>query len=275
MGVKDYLLELVGKSKTTAEGRLIAREYLQARVLDALQRNGAFEEWVFVGGTALRFLYRIPRFSEDLDFSRFGNAATGESLERTFLRYMDGIRKAFEAEVYKVQIRSRPKSVVQSAFVAFPELLYEVGLSPHRDQKISIKVEIDTNPPAGAGTERSIRRNHVLLHLFHFDKASLFSGKLHALIQRPYVKGRDVYDLMWYLSDPTWPEPNLQLLRSSLRQTGTDFSDSKIATWRTIVRERLSTMDWDRVVRDVAPFLERPEEINLLTRENILGLLES
>ena len=271
--MKEYLRERVDQSKNAAEARLIVREYLQARVLEALQRAGAFGTWAFLGGTALRFLYQLPRFSEDLDFSRMSVPESQDHTEGDFLRYMDGIRKTFQAEVYEVDIRPRPQAVVQSAFIGFPGLLYELGLSPHVNQKISIKVEVDTNPPAHAKTERSIRRNHVLLNLFHYDKGSLFSGKLHALIHRPYVKGRDVYDLVWYLSDRTWPAPNLPLLQASLAQTGMGLSDTAVGRWRTLVAERITAMDWDRVVADVAPFLERSEEIELLTRDNVLNLL--
>ena len=54
--MKEYLRELVDTSATTARATLLVREYLQARVLEALKRIGAFEHWAFLGGTALRFL---------------------------------------------------------------------------------------------------------------------------------------------------------------------------------------------------------------------------
>ena len=273
--MKEYLQELVRRSKTTVGARLIMREYLQARVLEALQRGGAFGTWAFLGGTALRFLYRLPRFFEDLDFSRTGGGVSRVRMEREFQHLMNGIQRTFEAEVYQVDIRSRTDAVVHSAFIGFPGLLHEFGLAPHVDQKISIKVEVDTNPPENAGTQRSVCRSHALLNLFHYDKASLLSGKLHALIQRPYVKGRDVYDLVWYLSDSTWPAPNLPLLQASLAKTGMELSDTAVGEWRKIVSERIAAMDWARVVADVEPFLERSEEIELLTRENVLGLLNA
>jgi predicted nucleotidyltransferase component of viral defense system len=271
--MKDHLKELVEGSATVSEARLVAREYLQARVLEALQRSGAFSSWAFLGGTALRFLYRLPRFSEDLDFSRIGPAVPREVAIREFLRFLDRIRREFAAEAYDVDIRDRSDAVVQSAFVGFPGLLHELGLSSHRDEKISIKIEVDTNPPKHAATERSIRRRHVLLNLLHYDKASLFAGKLHAIVQRPYVKGRDVYDLVWYLGDSDWPEPNLPFLRAALAQSGVTVSDAEVGTWRTIVADRVAGVDWERVVNDVAPFLERSDDLQLITRETVLGLL--
>ena len=271
--MKDHLHDLVARSRTSAEAGLLVREYLQARVLEALQRAGAFSSWAFLGGTALRFLYRLPRFSEDLDFSKIGVPSSVDHREEEFGRFIDRVRSAFESESYEVDIRARVNAVVQSAFVGFPGLPHELGLSPHATQKISIKVEVDTNPPPHAATETSLVRRHVLLNLLHYDKPSLFAGKLHALIHRPWAKGRDVYDLVWYLSDPTWPGPNLDLLRASLFQTGTNLTAAEVAAWPLLIADRIAGMDWDRVLVDVAPFLERSAEIAMLTRENVLKLL--
>ena len=272
--MKDHLHELVSQTSTTAEAGLIVREYLQARVLEALQRAGAFSTWAFLGGTALRFLFRLPRFSEDLDFSRIDTEPVREKPREEFEHFTDRVRAAFESEAYRVELRSRPDAVVQSAFVGFPGLPYELGLSRHTSQKLSIKIEVDTNPPPHAGTDTTIVRRHVLLNLLHYDRSSLFAGKLHALISRPYIKGRDVYDLVWYLSDPSWPDPNMALLTASLVQTGADSAETDAAAWRRTIADRIAETDWDRVVADVRPFLEQPDDIALLERENVLQLLK-
>ena len=187
---------------------------------------------------------------------------------------MQAVRRMFHAETYEVEIRSQPNRIVQSASVSFPGLLHELGLSPHAEQKLTIKVEVDTNPPPHAVTETSVIRKHVLLNLLHYDKSSLFAGKLHAILSRPHEKGRDVYDLFWYLSDPLWPEPNLPLLEASLRRTGNARASEALHDWKKLVARRLESMNWSRVVADVRPFLERPQEIHLLTLENIRSLLE-
>lgn len=83
-----------------------------------------------------------------------------------------------------------------------------------------MKFEVDTRPPAGAGLAITLIRRHVTLRLQHHDRASLLAGKLHAVLQRPYAKGRDLYALLWYLSDPGWPAPNLVLLNNALQQSG-------------------------------------------------------
>jgi hypothetical protein len=111
------------------------------------------------------------------------------------------------------------------------------------------------------------------LRLQHHDRASLLSGKLHAILQRDYAKGRDLYDLMWYLSDPAWPEPNLVLLRNALIQTHWSGPIPEQDNWRGIIYERLKSLDWKTALADVHPFLERPNEIDLLTIANFARLL--
>jgi len=267
--MKDYLKNQVERVKDVNLGRCITREYLQARLLECLQKYGAFVNWAFLGGTALRFLYLMPRFSEDLDFS-----LVKPGIEDNFIEFMKKTKTSFEAEDYSLSIKAKTVKTVKSAFVKFDGLLFELGLSPHASEVISIKVEIDTNPPTGANTETSIVRKHCLLNLQHYDKSSLLAGKLHALLTRKYVKGRDVYDFLWYLSDKTWPGPNVLLLDNALKQTG--WSGPKITkdNWRKEIALRVSQYDWGKVVSDVQPFIERQEDLQMLNKENLIKLLE-
>lgn len=101
------------------------------------------------------------------------------------------------------------------------------------------------------------------------------AGKLHAFLARRYVKGRDIYDLTWYLSDRTWPEPNLNLLNSALAQTRWPGPQVSAENWRQLVAGRVETLDWKQIAADVEPFLERSADVALLTRENLSSLLES
>jgi len=267
--VKDHIREQIANIKDANLAGCIVREYLQARILESLQEAGAFVNWAFVGGTALRFLYAMPRFSEDLDFSLSQAGA-----EDNFTDFMKKAKADFEAENYNIAIKVKTSKTVKSAFIKFAGLLYEMGLSPLASETVSIKVEIDTNPPAGAGLETSIIRRHILLNLQHYDKSSLFAGKLHALLMRKYVKGRDIYDLMWYLSDRTWPMPNLLLLNNALTQTEWHGSQITEENWQAEIAHRLCEFDWDRVVADVKPFVEKQSELNMITLDNILALLK-
>jgi hypothetical protein len=147
--------------------------------------------------------------------------------------------------------------------------LFDFGLSPHANEVFSIKIEVDTNPPAAANLATTVVRRSLTLNLQHHDPASLFAGKLHAILQRPYPKGRDLYDLIWYASDPTWPLPNLTLLNNALQQTGWAHPPLTEANWKNAVLERLHSIDWERAAADVQPFLEAPSEVDLL-REQIV-----
>ena len=99
------------------------------------------------------------------------------------------------------------------------------------------------------------------------------AGKLHALLTRRYAKGRDWYDLMWYLSQRPPVAPNLTLLQNALDQTqGAKTVDA--GRWMEAVRGRLLAMNMKAIFEDVAAFLERPQDAALMTRENLLGLLD-
>jgi len=266
--VKEYLLKLSRASVTPAQARNGVREYLQARILGALQRVGAMIPLAFHGGTALRFLYAAARYSEDLDF-----ALEKDKDRYDFRAYLRAIQNELKAEGYALEFKVSDKKTVHSAFVRFPGLLYELALSPHPDEVLAVKIEVDTNPPAGAALTTSLVRRHVTLQLQHHDRASLLAGKLHAILQRAYLKGRDLYDLLWYLSDPDWPPPNLTLLNNALRQTGWTGEPLSEDNWRTAVRERLQLAAWERVVDDVRPFLEPGADASLLTTENLMRVL--
>ncbi len=266
--MKDYLKQIASGQENNLVKRCKVREYLQARILQTLQGVGSFLSWAFLGGTALRFLYSMPRFSEDLDFS-----LADPSHDGGFAAAVDKIKRIFEAEGYGPQLKARETKAVCSAFMKFPGLYHEIGLSPHRMETLSIKLELDTNPPKGAGTATTIVRRHVTLNLLHHDKPSLLAGKLHALLQRSYTKGRDLYDLVWYLADRSWPEPNLTLLNNALEQTGWTGPMMTPENWREELGKRLTEIDWGRIEADLLPFLERQDELALITRENCLGLV--
>ena len=266
--MKDYLIQLIHSNPNTSLHRSLAREYLQARILDSLQKSGAMIPLAFQGGTALRFLYNNARFSEDLDFA-LERPSAGYDLST----YLKNIKAEFTAEAYNVQIKVNDQRAVHSAFVRIYGLLYELKLSSQETEALSVKIEVDTKPPAGANLETDLVRHHFTLRIQHHDRASLLAGKLHAILQRDYAKGRDLYDLMWYLSDTSWPEPNLILLGNALEQTKYQGSPLTPETWRARIYDRLKSLDWKAAVDDVRPFLERPEETEYLTIDNFARLL--
>jgi hypothetical protein len=268
--VKERLRELLRGIGPGAAARNVVREYLQAQILGALQRAGAMAPLAFQGGTALRFLYGTRRHSEDLDFT-LERPGTGYD----FRRYLDAILSDLDGEGYPVDLgRVSDRKVVHSAFVRFPGLLHGLGLSRHRDEAFSVKLEVDSRPPSGARLETTVVRRHVLLRLQHHDRASLLAGKLHAILQRPWPKGRDFYDLVWYLSDPDWPAPNLVLLNNALARTGWEGPALDEASWVSAVRSRLRAVSWEALAADVRPLLELAEDREMLTRETVMRLLD-
>ncbi|MBX3055575.1 MAG: nucleotidyl transferase AbiEii/AbiGii toxin family protein [Anaerolineae bacterium] len=240
----------------TAEGqRAIVREYLQMRILKSLQNAGAMIPLAFHGGTALRLLYQLPRYSEDLDF-----ALERQPEQYDFRKYLTTIQRDLTAETYDVEIRVNERNIVHNAFIRFRGLHYQLGISPHETEVLAIKLEIDTNPPAKAGLDTTMVQHHVPVHLQHHDQASLLAGKLHAILQREYIKGRDWYDLYWYLRQPQWAAPNLDMLNNALVQSGWTGDEVTQSNWRVLILERLSQLDWNRVVNDVQRFLINQEE---------------
>jgi hypothetical protein len=266
--MKDYLAELVRGSPSPLQARNTVREYLQARILEALQRAGAMIPLAFHGGTALRFLFATSRYSEDLDFALEQRRELYD-----FRGYLRAIQSAFGAEGYDLNVKVSDQKMVHSAFVRFPGLLYQLGLSPRQDEALAVKIEVDTNPPPGATLSTTVVRRHVILQLQHRDRASLFAGKLHAILQRPYTKGRDLYDLLWYLSDPDWPAPNLTLLNNALQQTDWPGAHLTGQNWRAVLADRLHGLEWQRVAEDVRPLLESGAGTEMLTPDNLERVL--
>lgn len=189
--MKDYLAHLVKQSSSSLDGKNIAREYLQARILEMLQKCSAMIPLAFHGGTALRFLYGHGHCSEDLNF-----ALECHENEYIFLDYLKSVQAGLKAEGYRIEVKANEKNIVNNAFFRFPGLLHELGLSPMPSETLSIKSEVDTNPPKDAVFQTTVVRRFVVLQLQHHDKASLLTGKLHATLQRPYTKGRDLFDLL-------------------------------------------------------------------------------
>lgn len=268
--MKEYLTTLIQSSSSPIEARNLTREYLQALILQSLQRAGAMTALAFHGGTALRFLYSLPRYSEDLDFALEGNIKLYD-----FRAILQAIRKDLTAQGYDITLKVNDQKTVHSSFVRFSGLLHELKLTPHPDEILAVKLEVDTSPPAGAGFTTSLVRRHILLNLHHHDQSSLLAGKLHAILQRPYLKGRDVYDLVWYLSDGSWPAPNLSLLNNALTQTNWIGPTLTVENWRGVIRTRIESVPWEKILDDVQPFLAAQQDAELLTKENLIGLLKN
>jgi hypothetical protein len=151
-----------------------------------------------------------------------------------------------------------------------PDILHELGAAAQRRQRLSIKIEIDRNPPAGAQCETTAVTVPRLIAVRHHDLPSLMAGKINAVLSRAYAKGRDWYDLLWYLTKKI--EPNLVLLEHGLKQTPSSCCGAADA-WPSGVLARLDTLNWDELVQDVRPFLEDREERSVFTPDILRAML--
>ncbi len=265
--MKDYLLELVAKQSGHNAKLNALREYLQAYILRIMHDDGLFRTTAFLGGTALRFLYNLPRFSEDLDFS----LAKGK--EHQFSELIKKVKKELESAGYNAVATCNEQKTVCNSFIKFEGLLYEAGISPLKSQKFSIKIEIDTNPPEGAILKTDIITKYFPISFLSYDPPSLFSGKIHALLSRKYTKGRDFFDLGWYLSKWKDLTPNFILLENALKQTGWQGEIPSKNTWKNFLSKVVHETDWKKVGQDVENFLENPRDLEIFTKKNILKLL--
>lgn len=242
--------------------RNVLREELQWLILGGLHSAEAFRGIAFLGGTCLRLCHGLHRFSEDLDFS------LTDAAHRDVVKWFRGIEQYVRGQGFsevEVVYRKSKANVVMGS-VRFSEVLFDAGLTTHVDQKLTIKVEIDCNPPTGAIAERRIVSSPALMALSLYDLSSMMAGKLHAVLARPYVKGRDWYDLIWYGSKGI--SPNLVLLDNALKQVPTNWCQDAFA-WRQNVVERSATLKWNQLREDVLPFLENQAETELLSHDTI------
>ncbi len=266
------MIELLTKqieAKHSLEDKLNSlREVLQLLCLKILQDKGYFSKITFTGGTALRILYDLKRFSEDLDFS------VTEKKGYNFEHIVSDLNRGFKLNGLEVLLKPKVVKNVHSGMMKFPGLLKKMGLSPFSEQNISIKLEIDSNPPLGGNVETSLVNKVFILNISHFSLPSLYATKLHACFFRKYTKGRDFYDLMWYLGKKI--KPNYKLLNNAISQTQGKSERVTQDNLKDLLLHRLEKVDFNVVKKDVERFLEDKSELRLLNKEVISkGLIDA
>ena len=259
MPMKDQLLKLVA----TVPNKLnVLREYLQSFILFGLQKHKFFHQCVFLGGTCLRFVTDLPRFSEDLDFSLATGGLDSADIGRR-------LGQELEAAGYQTTVKEHPNKSVVALEISFSGLLFETHVSRDPRKKVMIKVEIDTCPPPGNSTAVTLANKYFPLALKHNDLETLLAGKINALFTRPYTKGRDYFDIFWLLSRNR-VSPNLPFLQNALRQMKSNIHARE---WKAVLAEKIQNTSWKQIVSDVSPFLEFPGLEESFTPEVLLSLL--
>lgn len=242
------------------------REFLQILLLKILYDTEQFKYLAFVGGTALRVLYDLNRFSEDIDFSLIEKK--GYSFERLTHRLKSSLAQYnLETDFNIRQVRT-----VENCMIRFRYVLKELGLSPLKDQKLAIRLEVDTNPPKGWETQLTLISKYFLFSVTHFDLASLYASKLNACFYREYTKGRDFYDLIWYLGRKV--KPNFQLLNNGIFQTQGIQAGITEENLAQFLRQRLEQIDFAVVRKDIERFLVDKKELKLLNKDAILSMIQ-
>ena len=278
--IKEWLQEYNPKNKQDVYDAL--REIMQEIALAGLQRAGFFEKAAFYGGTALRIFYNLDRFSEDLDFSLL------EPDEKFSLEpYFEAVVKEFEALGISVSIQEKKKSTtsnVESAFLksgtVWKELVLEdvlpqmgVGVLPN----VKIKIEVDRKPPLGFETEEKLLLRPFSFYVKCFKMPSLFAGKMHALLFRKWikrVKGRDWYDLEWYIKKGTPLDLDHFLLRA--KDTG-DWQGETINGAQVIqlLEEKIKSVNIASVKEDVVRFIPDSSVLDLWGEQYFLDLIKN
>jgi len=240
------------------------KEILQELALYSLWRAGFFEVAAFQGGTSLRILHKLPGFSEDLDF-----ILKQPDPKFEWGGYLDQLLKGLEEFGLQSEVldKSQIAKNIKKALLKDNSVTNQLSLAfyqGHPDRKLNIKLEIDINPPDGSHFEYSYLDFPLDFEICHQDLSSNFSLKIHALLCRPYLKGRDWYDFNWYVKQNI--RPNLPLLQAALIQYG-PWKGQEIeidADWLNhTLLEKVAAIDWSEATQDVERFLNTTEKESL------------
>ena len=254
---------LTYKCQTIIEQENALKEIAQEIALMALSRSGFFRVAAFQGGTCLRILFKLERFSEDLDFVL-------ENPDKNFdwHTYIKTMQEEFSAYGYTLEVTNKSKlnKTIKSAFLKADS---EGGILIIKDpktnrQKLQIKLEIDTNRPTGSNYELKYLDFPLPYSIKTQDLSSLFASKSHALLCRNYTKGRDWHDFIWYVSRQT--PINFLLLSNALKQAGPWKNQNISVTSKWFIQElktKINCIDWENAKKDVARFL-KPKELSTL-----------
>ena len=258
------------------------REILQELALLGLWRAKFFEKAAFYGDTALRILYGLDRFSEDLDFSLL-RSMPDFKLER----FSEALERELSAFGFEVRVEQKGKAVetaVQSAFLkadtANELLVIQAGEHILRQipagQVTRIRIEVDTDPPLGFATENKFLLIPIPFSVRSYTLPDLFAGKMHAVLCRRWknrVKGRDWYDLVWYCAHH--PELHLAHLEERMRQSGHWDAERSLAPhdFQRLVGEAIGALDVDLARREVLPFVKNAQALDVWSREFFLDVV--
>ncbi len=241
------------------------KEIIQEIVLLGLWRSKFYEKAVFYGGSALRILYKLDRFSEDLDFSL-------SQPEKAFniKKYLDAIKAELELwgfEVHAEKINKKNKNTIDSAFIKANTLIHllkiDSNLKTHKNAVMKIKLEIDQEPAIGFSSDLKYHLHPIPFTIKTMTLPCLFAGKMHALLcrtTRTNIKGRDWYDLIWFVKNNI--PCDLHYLQNKMLQTG-HIDRSEVLTRGKLIEllsKKIKEIDFPLAKNDVEPFLKTSKQ---------------
>jgi len=279
--IREMLAAYSIETSTDAENAL--KEIIQEVALLGLHRANFFEKAAFYGGTSLRILYSLPRYSEDLDFTLF-KPDPSFSLRP----YFSAVEKELEAYGFDVTVESvdkKSKSEVESAFIKANTRIHLLRIEPLKsfgpvtqsNQRLKIKFEVDTDPATGFEYEARYLLAPTNFPVITLKRPDLFAGKLHALLFRKWknrIKGRDFYDYVWYLKNKI--PVRLCYLRQKAIQSGHASAGDlqNLQQLKDILFARIQSVDIEKAKDDVLPFIKNPEELSVWSADFFAQITE-
>jgi predicted nucleotidyltransferase component of viral defense system len=247
-------------------------EVMQQIVLAGLYRGGFFDKAAFYGGTCLRIFYGMQRFSEDMDFSLL-------QTDKTFHleNYFDAIIAEFQSIGRDITITKKGKKTqtnIESAFLKNTTEIYNLQFSTERS--VRIKIEVDTQPPAGFATEHKLLMLPFSLMVRCYTLPDLYAGKIHAMLFRNWknrVKGRDWYDFEWYVRNNI-PLNFVHLHQRAIQINAVTENDFSVECFKNLLKERILKTDINIVKNDVRPFIKNPAEMDIWSTDYFLLLVD-
>ena len=282
--MNDAVAMMLGRyqCRTQADYKNALVEIMQEIALLGLWRSKFFEHAAFYGGTALRILYKLDRFSEDLDFSLLKPRSKFD-----LSPYLSAVQTELHGMGFNVSVEVRKKKVetaTESAFIktGTKESLLKIDVPKEISQRLQrnavleIKLEVDTDPPPGFQTEARTLIQPIPFAVNTFAEPDLFAGKLHAILQRKWktrVKGRDYYDFVWYIAQKI--PVRLNHLEQRLRQTdGWKGKESlKLESLIELLTRKFFEVNIKSAKEDVLTFIKDRDAVNLWSAEFFSSLL--
>ncbi|MCD8205603.1 MAG: nucleotidyl transferase AbiEii/AbiGii toxin family protein [Clostridia bacterium] len=256
------------------------RHVIQEVILYGFSKTDFFDRAAFCGGTAIRLFHRLPRFSEDLDFSLISPDKSFRLSD--YFEMIDSVLRSYD---FSFTIEEKQKifdSGVRTAYVTGNAKELVLWFFPDggnvymaSNEKIRIKLKVSVNPPPGATCEL-LRSPLPAMHYTRvYDLPSLFAGKIAAILMRSSHgggpdgqkrfqnrdKGRDLYDYLYLLSRDT--HVNMDFLNSSLTSRGyigEDFALTRDSLME-LLEKRFKEIRYDTAKDDVRGFLRSADEI--------------